>query len=349
MANTCQGHSRQPELELARTSSGTTASSTASSAARRDRPRWATGTAPICRSITGSPTPSRCATGGSRRCSARRYPNRRFMLCGSALGTINTIVGENDVPAPKNGTIVEIAQPARDLVARLQHGASRRCSCSRDVYAKIADKCPKIDQFFADAAAGTAAVVLLRRVERRDRSPRRTRRTSRSVRRSRPKVVNAVMRSPNWSKTVLVLCYDEHGGYYDHVPPPRGRRARRHQADPEAAPRRTPRRAPAPASRRLHALRLPGAGGDRVAVREARTTCRTSCTTTPRSSAWSSTSGTCPRSPTATARPTTCSTASTSAAAPAFLTPPKLPAPKNTTGAPICAIGQPGPIPNPTN
>jgi phospholipase C len=30
-----------------------------------------------------------------------------------------------------------------------------------------------------------------------------------------------VLRSPKWSSTVLVLCYDEHGGYYDHVPPPR--------------------------------------------------------------------------------------------------------------------------------
>ena len=28
------------------------------------------------------------------------------------------------------------------------------------------------------------------------------------------------MASPAWSKTVLVWCYDEHGGYYDHVPPP---------------------------------------------------------------------------------------------------------------------------------
>jgi phospholipase C len=30
-----------------------------------------------------------------------------------------------------------------------------------------------------------------------------------------------VMHGPKWSKTVLVFCYDEHGGYYDHVAPPR--------------------------------------------------------------------------------------------------------------------------------
>jgi phospholipase C len=34
-------------------------------------------------------------------------------------------------------------------------------------------------------------------------------------------VVNAVLQSPAWERTMLVWLYDEHGGYYDHVPPPR--------------------------------------------------------------------------------------------------------------------------------
>lgn len=33
-------------------------------------------------------------------------------------------------------------------------------------------------------------------------------------------VVNAVLQSPLWPKTLLIYIYDEHGGYYDHVPPP---------------------------------------------------------------------------------------------------------------------------------
>src|SRR6185295_9663823 len=33
-------------------------------------------------------------------------------------------------------------------------------------------------------------------------------------------VVNAVMASPQWSSTVLFITYDEHGGFFDHVPPP---------------------------------------------------------------------------------------------------------------------------------
>jgi phospholipase C len=32
--------------------------------------------------------------------------------------------------------------------------------------------------------------------------------------------VEAVVRSPAWPRTLLIYTYDEHGGYYDHVPPP---------------------------------------------------------------------------------------------------------------------------------
>jgi phospholipase C len=32
-------------------------------------------------------------------------------------------------------------------------------------------------------------------------------------------VLTAVMRSPAWKKSLLVITYDEHGGFYDHVDP----------------------------------------------------------------------------------------------------------------------------------
>ncbi len=34
------------------------------------------------------------------------------------------------------------------------------------------------------------------------------------------KVYNAVRQSPQWDKTALIVLFDEHGGCYDHVPPP---------------------------------------------------------------------------------------------------------------------------------
>ena len=33
------------------------------------------------------------------------------------------------------------------------------------------------------------------------------------------RVVNAVVHSPQWNKTLLLITYDEHGGFYDHVNP----------------------------------------------------------------------------------------------------------------------------------
>ena len=36
------------------------------------------------------------------------------------------------------------------------------------------------------------------------------------------KVYNAVRSSPQWNSTLLLVTYDEHGGFYDHVSPPVG-------------------------------------------------------------------------------------------------------------------------------
>ncbi len=33
------------------------------------------------------------------------------------------------------------------------------------------------------------------------------------------RIVDAVVRSPKWEKTMLIITYDEHGGFYDHVNP----------------------------------------------------------------------------------------------------------------------------------
>eukprot|EP00658_Telonema_sp_P-2_P028904 TRINITY_DN2205_c0_g1_i8.p1 TRINITY_DN2205_c0_g1~~TRINITY_DN2205_c0_g1_i8.p1 ORF type:complete len:314 (+),score=62.36 TRINITY_DN2205_c0_g1_i8:241-1182(+) len=33
-------------------------------------------------------------------------------------------------------------------------------------------------------------------------------------------IYTAIRKSPSWEKTLLILTYDEHGGFYDHVPPP---------------------------------------------------------------------------------------------------------------------------------
>jgi phospholipase C len=34
------------------------------------------------------------------------------------------------------------------------------------------------------------------------------------------RVVEAIVTSPQWNRTLLLITYDEHGGFYDHIPPP---------------------------------------------------------------------------------------------------------------------------------
>jgi phospholipase C len=35
------------------------------------------------------------------------------------------------------------------------------------------------------------------------------------------RVIDAIMKTPDWSSTAIFLTWDEWGGFYDHVPPPR--------------------------------------------------------------------------------------------------------------------------------
>ncbi len=49
-------------------------------------------------------------------------------------------------------------------------------------------------------------------------------------------IVEAAMRGPEWGRTLLILTYDEHGGFFDHVPPPAACVPDPHE--PKTSPRR---------------------------------------------------------------------------------------------------------------
>jgi acid phosphatase len=34
-------------------------------------------------------------------------------------------------------------------------------------------------------------------------------------------LLNKIEKSPIWNSSVIIITYDEHGGYWDHVPPPK--------------------------------------------------------------------------------------------------------------------------------
>ncbi len=77
----------------------------------------------------------------------------------------------------------------------------------------------KADEFFSDAAAGTLPNVSI--VEpaffvNDDHPPSDVRMGQAFL----ATVYEAVRRSPQWSRCLMLVFYDEHGGFFDHVPPP---------------------------------------------------------------------------------------------------------------------------------
>jgi phospholipase C len=76
-----------------------------------------------------------------------------------------------------------------------------------------------IEQFFADAQEGRLPPVCIvdpdygRNSEENPQDIAPGEAFSKSI-------IDAVRNGPGWDGTVLIWFYDEHGGYYDHVPPP---------------------------------------------------------------------------------------------------------------------------------
>jgi phospholipase C len=149
---------------------------------------------------------------------AQTYPNRRFLLAGTASGIVTTNIADIGKFPPANGTILD----------RLQaHGISWR-----DYYtdlpavlviegdSKYSKNLSPINQFYTDAKAGTLPAVSF--VDPNFSTESEENADDISLGENFvAKVVNALFNSPNWKNSVLIYTYDEHGGYYDHVPPPR--------------------------------------------------------------------------------------------------------------------------------
>jgi phospholipase C len=76
-----------------------------------------------------------------------------------------------------------------------------------------------ITQFFADAGAGTLPSFSLLDPDYETQSQEDLQNIILGEA-FLAKVVEAIGSSPGWRQTILIVCYDEHGGYYDHVPPP---------------------------------------------------------------------------------------------------------------------------------
>jgi phospholipase C len=182
---------------------------------------------------------------GSAPCQT--YPNRRFLMAGTASGLISTDISNVDTNYPVNGTIWD--QLSRHRISwRNYFSDAPSTAIILNTVLKHPANLARIEQFYLDAALGTLPAVSLvdssfgtitgqvngigRRVNvptfgavtddlfigtsESEENPQDIQLGESFVAR----VVHAVMRGPKWQRTMLVWLYDEHGGYYDHVPPP---------------------------------------------------------------------------------------------------------------------------------
>ncbi len=187
-------------------------------------------------------------------CLGPTFPNRRFLLAGTANGLIDDVpLGMIDYPP--NGTIFDLldrhgiswtnyhhVKPFRALFKRLfarglrgiglalanifpslLNIAQGNLQYTANVYPLGAWRALRhlrsIDRFFTQAASGKLPAVSIVDPDFRSCSEENPQDVQLGEGFAAA-VVDAVMHGPGWPQTLLVWLYDEHGGYYDHVPPP---------------------------------------------------------------------------------------------------------------------------------
>ncbi len=147
-------------------------------------------------------------------------PNRRYYFSGTSSGQVNDDTSSLLVPAA-NGTIFDRLD-AGHVSWRVYYENEPSpfyFPNFRNNPSQVA-RCVKNEQFFADASAGRLPSVSY--VEpnfsyQSEENPQDIAYGESFLRR----VAEAVMEGPRWQRTALLITYDEHGGWYDHVPPPR--------------------------------------------------------------------------------------------------------------------------------
>jgi phospholipase C len=149
------------------------------------------------------------------------YPNRFYLLAGTSFGHIR-----NDLPIGDQydqPTIFGLLSRA-GVSWKVYSGDFPFALLFNEARDQSANLLP-LSQYFADAAAGVLPQVAFldprffgTANSESDEHPPANPQVGQAFVAS---VVQALMRSPDWNRSALFVAYDEHGGYYDHVSPPR--------------------------------------------------------------------------------------------------------------------------------
>ena len=179
---------------------------------------------------------------------AQTYPNRRFLMAGTASGVVSTDLS-TVMTYPPNGTIWDQLS-TYGIGWRNYFSDAPTSAIIFGTVTRYLDHYARIEEFYADAAAGLLPAVslvdcnmgaiqgeipgtigslpqpiptfaatpdlVIETTCESEENPEDVQLGEAFVAR----IVNAVMSGPAWRRTLLIWLYDEHGGYYDHVPPP---------------------------------------------------------------------------------------------------------------------------------
>jgi phospholipase C len=146
------------------------------------------------------------------------FPNRRYLLAATSIGQIDdTTPALTDYPA--NGTIFDELD-AHGITWKDYFSTTPTVELFPPLFLKNnGTKVVPIADFFTDAAAGTLPNYCLVEPDYEHQSEENPQNIA-AGEEFAASVINAVINGPAWDRTALLLTYDEHGGYYDHVPPP---------------------------------------------------------------------------------------------------------------------------------
>jgi phospholipase C len=182
---------------------------------------------------------------------AQTYPNRRFLMAGTAMGIIATDINNIGTRYPPNGTIWDLLS-AHNISWKNYFSDAPTSIIMFDTVVKHLLNLAPIEEFYLDAALGTLPSVSLVDCDmgavtgevgglispfpiptfdsltgpvaniidvtaESEEAPQDIQLGEAFMAR----VTQAVMSGPAWHRTLLAWLYDEHGGYYDHVAPPR--------------------------------------------------------------------------------------------------------------------------------
>jgi phospholipase C len=182
-------------------------------------------------------------------CSApcQTYPNRRFLMAGTAYGDITTDTSTISGAPPPNGTIFDRLH-AYGVSWRNYFTDLPQTAIIPSIVEKYPTNVVPIASFFTDCALGTlpsvsfvdpefgavgdvgssiveygAMLPLLERIGADLTTVGGDEEDPQDMYYGEEwafQILKAVTRSPAWPRTLVIYTYDEHGGYYDHVPPP---------------------------------------------------------------------------------------------------------------------------------